>query len=65
MYVERDTTSWQDLKDWARQAGESVCYGDVFVDCGRRMGIVEYTTKDDYIYAIKHLNNDKLQKTRF
>eukprot|EP01084_Bolivina_argentea_P016320 30555_1 len=53
-------TSWQDLKDWGRTAGESVCYGDVFVDCGRRMGIVEYNARDDYLYALKHLNGDTL-----
>eukprot|EP00484_Ammonia_sp_Unknown_P000431 CAMPEP_0197023574 /NCGR_PEP_ID=MMETSP1384-20130603/4243_1 /TAXON_ID=29189 /ORGANISM="Ammonia sp." /LENGTH=510 /DNA_ID=CAMNT_0042451807 /DNA_START=29 /DNA_END=1561 /DNA_ORIENTATION=+ len=53
-------TSWQDLKDWARKAGDSVCYGDVFVDCGRRMGIIEYSSKDDYMYALTHLNKDKL-----
>lgn len=49
------STSWQDLKDWARQAGESVVYGDVYVDNGRRIGIVEYGSRDDYEYAIKRL----------
>lgn len=31
-------TSWQDLKDFARKAGSSVVFADVFMDRGRKCG---------------------------
>ena len=31
-------TSWQDLKDFARKAGHSVVFTDVFMDRGERKG---------------------------
>lgn len=54
------STSWQDLKDWGRTAGNSVVFGDVIVEGGRRLGVIEYHNKDDYLYAVDHLNGDKL-----
>ena len=54
------STSWQDLKDWARQAGDSVAYGDVWVEKGRRVGVIEFDNRDDYEYAVKNLDGQRL-----
>jgi hypothetical protein len=58
-------TSWQDLKDHMRQAG-NVVRADVFVDeTGRSKGcgIVEYSTPEEAQNAIKTLNDTKLDET--
>jgi RNA recognition motif-containing protein len=34
-------TSWQDLKDWARNAG-SVKFADVLIKDGEKFGVIEY-----------------------
>lgn len=55
-------TSWQDLKDHMRTAG-NVVYADVFLDeFGRSKGcgIVEYSTNSEAMTAIKTLNDTKI-----
>jgi len=52
-------TSWQDLKDFAREAGD-VAFTDVTTERGKRIGIIEYTNEDDMVYAIKKLDDTKL-----
>jgi hypothetical protein len=37
-------TSWQDLKDWARAAG-NVNFANVFNKGGEKVGVVEYEVK--------------------
>ena len=49
--------SWQDLKDHMREAGD-VCYADVFRD---GTGVVEFGSKDDAEYAMKHLDDSKFR----
>jgi len=54
-------TSWQDLKDFARQAGSSVEYTKVFVGArGERVGLIEYTDERDYEEALKKLDGKEL-----
>ncbi|ELR15584.1 uncharacterized protein ACA1_164640 [Acanthamoeba castellanii str. Neff] len=58
-------TSWQDLKDHMRKAG-NVTRADVFIDeTGRSKGcgIVEYSTPEEAQNAIKTLNDTKLDET--
>lgn len=52
-------TSWQDLKDFGRQAGQ-VLYSDVFFRHGRRWGVVEYLSRDDMKAAIRNLDDTRL-----
>ena len=49
--------SWQDLKDHMREAGD-VCYADVFKD---GTGVVEFGSKDDAEFAVKHLDDSKFR----
>jgi len=55
-------TSWQDLKDFARKAGE-VAFTDVQSNRGKKEGVIEYTNEDDMIYALKKLDDTKLDGT--
>jgi arginine/serine-rich splicing factor 1/9 len=50
------TGSWQDLKDYMREAGE-VVYADVV---GGR-GIVEFAREDDMIWALKNFDNRRFR----
>jgi len=52
-------TSWQDLKDFARKAGE-VAFTNVKTSRGKKIGVIEYTNEDDMIYALKKLDDTKL-----
>ncbi|CAL1407486.1 unnamed protein product [Linum trigynum] len=52
------STSWQDLKDHMRRAGD-VCFSQVFRDRGGMRGIVEYTSYDDMKYAIRKLDDSE------
>jgi hypothetical protein len=36
--------SWQDLKDWAREAGD-VTFTNVFVKDGQTVGVIEYAVR--------------------
>lgn len=53
--------SWQDLKDFARQAGD-VAYTDVWVDRGEKKGVIEYSRKSDMEEALSTLHDTKLEK---
>ncbi|XP_042049823.1 serine/arginine-rich splicing factor SR30-like isoform X1 [Salvia splendens] len=57
------SSSWQDLKDHMRQAGD-VCFSEVYRDRYGMRGIVDYTNYDDMKYAIKKLD-DSLFKNQF
>jgi len=52
-------TSWQDLKDFARKAGD-VAYTDVSQSRGKKVGVIEYTNREDMEYALRKLDNTKL-----
>ena len=51
------TGSWQDLKDYMRDAGD-VCYSDVFKDGS---GVVEYLKREDMKYALKKLDDSRFK----
>lgn len=53
-------TSWQDLKDFARQAGD-VAYTDVWTDDGEKFGAIEYLTEGDYETALRKLDGTLLE----
>merc|ERR1711939_268329 len=53
-------TSWQDLKDFARQSGLDVVYSEVNRDrdpSGTGKGFVEYETAADLAAAVEKLDN--------
>lgn len=52
-------TSWQDLKDFGREAGEPE-YSDVWTDRGVKMGVVEYRHRDDFENALDKLDGRNL-----
>ena len=56
-------TSWQDLKDHFRQAG-NVVYSDVMIDAAsgrsKGCGIVEFETPEEALRAISQLSNSEL-----
>jgi len=56
-------TSWQDLKDFARKAG-NVNYTDVWMDRGKKFGVIEYTEKEDFREALRTLDDQKLDGVR-
>lgn len=58
-------SSWQDLKDHMRQAG-NVVYADVFTDDNQRSkgcGIVEYANPEEAQNAIRTLNDTTIKET--
>jgi len=58
------TTSWQDLKDHMRANEKlNVVFADILEDDhgkSKGCGVVEYSTKEEALYAIKHLNDTKI-----
>jgi len=54
------TTSWQDLKDWARKAGSSVVFGDIVRENNRMYGLIEYKYREDYDNALETLHQTEL-----
>jgi len=54
------TTSWQDLKDWARKAGSSVVFGDIVRENNRTYGLIEYKYREDYDNALETLHQTEL-----
>ncbi|THH06717.1 hypothetical protein EW145_g3895 [Phellinidium pouzarii] len=56
--ISRDT-SWQDLKDFGREAG-NVSFADIDRDVPGR-GILEYLSRDDADHAVKTLDNKELR----
>lgn len=46
--------SWQDLKDWAREAGD-VTFTNVFNRDGKSMGVIEYKDERGFEQALKIL----------
>lgn len=53
------TTSWQDLKDWAREAGR-VKYTDVWMEHGVKFGIIAYERPEDCDCAMRCLHYTEL-----
>lgn len=45
-------TSWQDLKDFARRAG-NVTYSDVSTDRGEKVGVIKYPSRDEAKAAVR------------
>jgi len=56
-------TSWQDLKDFARVAGE-VVYTDVWFESNQKFGIVEYKTAAEMDTALRKLDDTPLDGNR-
>lgn len=52
-------TSWQDLKDFSRDAGE-VVYADVYTDRGRKRGVVEFASESEARKAVRNLHGKRL-----
>lgn len=53
--------SWQDLKDFAREAGD-VAFTDVWVEGRDKKGVIEYSRKSDMEEALRRLHDTKLEK---
>lgn len=56
-------TSWQDLKDWAREAGD-VTFANVFTRDNKTLGVVEYMTADALSNALLVLPDTPLKGLR-
>ncbi|PKA58427.1 Pre-mRNA-splicing factor SF2 [Apostasia shenzhenica] len=54
------STSWQDLKDHMRRAGD-VCFSEVYRERGGTVGVVDYTNYDDMKYAIRKLDDSEFR----
>ncbi|EDO07024.1 RNA recognition motif domain containing protein [Babesia bovis T2Bo] len=54
-----NSASWQDLKDFARQAGE-VVYASVIIRDQKRYGLVEFTSPKTMKAAVEQLNGKKI-----
>jgi len=52
-------TGWQDLKDWARQCG-AVEYADIWMDRGKKYGVIKFENKKDTKYAVEKLDDQYL-----
>ncbi|ODM19141.1 hypothetical protein SI65_05758 [Aspergillus cristatus] len=57
-----ETTSWQDLKDFARQSGLDVVYSEAGRDFGR--GFVEFETANDLKTAVEKLDQREFKGAR-
>mmetsp|Transcript_7080 Transcript_7080/g.10575 ORF Transcript_7080/g.10575 Transcript_7080/m.10575 type:complete len:225 (+) Transcript_7080:71-745(+) len=57
------STSWQDLKDFAREAGRPI-FTDVFNRQGERVGVIEYETYGDMENALRKLDDADLKGNR-
>ncbi|OBZ81322.1 Serine-arginine protein 55 [Choanephora cucurbitarum] len=55
-------TTWQDLKDFMRKAGR-VTFADILKDRDGE-GVVEFARRDDMKYALRELDNEKLNGSR-
>eukprot|EP00931_Biecheleriopsis_adriatica_P099233 TRINITY_DN7360_c0_g1_i1.p1 TRINITY_DN7360_c0_g1~~TRINITY_DN7360_c0_g1_i1.p1 ORF type:complete len:322 (-),score=54.74 TRINITY_DN7360_c0_g1_i1:47-1012(-) len=60
---------WSELKDIARDFGESVCFANTFVKSGGAAGqvmcgVVEYTEFEDAMYAYRKLNGRRIEGNR-
>lgn len=47
-------TSWQDLKDWARRAG-NVTFANVYVREGQKLGVIEFEV--NFVHTIDQLTS--------
>lgn len=52
-------TTWKDLKDFARTAG-NVEYADVWFEGNRKLGVMKYQSRSDFKRALKELDDTKL-----
>eukprot|EP01083_Nonionella_stella_P088116 245393_1 len=59
-----DSTSWQDVKDFARTGGRSVCYTDVYTRHNKKEGVIEYYRREDFEYALRYLDRARLNGCR-
>jgi len=58
-------TSWQDLKDFARDGGGGqVAFVDVYSDRGRKYGMLEYNSYTDMTESVKRLDETKCDGVR-
>eukprot|EP00288_Rhodomonas_lens_P014777 CAMPEP_0177694122 /NCGR_PEP_ID=MMETSP0484_2-20121128/2770_1 /TAXON_ID=354590 /ORGANISM="Rhodomonas lens, Strain RHODO" /LENGTH=115 /DNA_ID=CAMNT_0019204989 /DNA_START=1072 /DNA_END=1416 /DNA_ORIENTATION=+ len=56
-------TSWQDLKDFARRAGNPV-FTEVYRDRGAKVGVIEFRNRDDVYAACRALDGMVLHDRR-
>lgn len=52
---------WDELKDIAREHGESVSFANTFVKSGVACGVIEYKNIDDAMYALKELDGRRME----
>jgi len=55
-----ERTSWQDLKDFARKAGGNPARADVWMENGKKYGMIEYRSAEDMETALRKLDDTKL-----
>jgi arginine/serine-rich splicing factor 4/5/6 len=51
--------SWQDLKDFARTANGEVLYSNVYKEGDRKVGVVEYDSREACEDAVRQLDGSK------
>lgn len=56
-----DRVSWQDLKDFARSAGD-VAFTNIWTESGRAVGVIEYTRSSDRDEALDTLDGKIIDK---
>ena len=57
------STSWQDLKDFARKSG-NVLFSDVWTTEDDKLGLIEYESKEELEDALKNLDGFELAGNR-
>lgn len=58
-YLPQDMT-WSELKDMARNFGDSVCFANVFVKSGVMCGVIDFRNRDDADNAYKKMNRKRV-----
>ncbi|KAL2119287.1 hypothetical protein VTJ04DRAFT_6247 [Mycothermus thermophilus] len=57
-------TSWQDLKDFARQSGRDVVYSETNRSSGGTEGLIEFETAEDLRIAVEKLDGREFKGSR-
>jgi RNA recognition motif-containing protein len=52
---------WNELKDIARDLGQSITFTNVFIKSGVHCGVIEYKSFDDAKHALKQLHGRKME----
>lgn len=54
------STTWQELKDFARDKIGNVEYADIWNEGRTKFGVVKFLNDKDYKYALKHIEDSRL-----